>query len=75
MKQAGRGAGIEKRVYSHYLLRHSDDIEWTRQLRHPKALQEHFGWTSPYMVMRYLSTLQQEDAVRINQEVRFDYTD
>ena len=71
VKRAARDAGIGKRVYPH-LLRHSDAIERARQLRHPKALQEHFGWSSPYMVMRYLSTLQQEDALRINQEVRFD---
>jgi hypothetical protein len=42
-------------------------------MRHPKALWEHFGWSSPYRVMRYLSTLQQEDALRINQEVKCDY--
>jgi integrase/recombinase XerD len=71
VKRAAQDAGIDKRVYPH-LLRHSDAIERARQLRHPKALQEHFGWSSPYMVMRYLSTLQQEDALRINQEVRFD---
>ena len=43
----------------------------------PTTCTRHLCWkgTSPYMVMRYLSTLQQEDAVRINQEVRFDYTD
>jgi hypothetical protein len=28
---------------------HSDAIERARQLRHPKALQEHSGWSSPYM--------------------------
>jgi hypothetical protein len=61
-----------KRVYPH-LLRHSDAIECTCQLGTPQDVQEHFGWSSPYMVMRYLSTLQQEDVLRINQEVRFDY--
>ncbi len=30
------------------------------------------GWSSPYIVMRYLSTFQQEEALRINQEVRMD---
>ena len=53
-------------------LRHTDAVERSRQLRHPKALQEHFGWSSPYIVMRYLSTFQQEEALRINQEVRMD---
>ncbi len=72
VKRAAKDAGIDKRVYPH-LLRHSDAIERARQLRHPKALQDHFGWSSPYMVMRYLSTLQQEDALRINQEVDFNY--
>jgi len=71
VKRAARVALIDKRVYPH-LLRHSDAIERARQIRHPKALQEHFGWSSPHMVMKYLSTLQQEDALRINQEVKFD---
>ena len=71
VKRAALVAGIDKRVYPH-LLRHSDAIERARQIRHPKALQEHFGWSSPHMVMKYLSTLQQEDALRINQEVKFD---
>lgn len=71
VKRAALVAGIDKQVYPH-LLRHSDAVERARQIRHPKALQEHFGWSSPYMVMKYLSTLQQEDALRINQEVKFD---
>jgi len=71
IKQASIKAGLKKRVYPH-LLRHSDAIERLRQTGNPKALQLHLGHSSTVMTMRYLSTLTQEDAVRINQEVKFD---
>ena len=54
------------------LLRHSDAIERLRQTGNPKALQLHLGHSSTLMTMRYLSTLTAEDALRIQQEVRFD---
>jgi len=38
----------------------------------PKALQHHLGHSSPVMVMRYLSTLTQEDSLRIQQQVEFE---
>jgi integrase/recombinase XerD len=72
IKQAAKLAGLEKRVYPH-LLRHSDAIERLRQTRNPKALQDHLGHASPLMTLRYLSTLQQEDTLRIQQQVEFDY--
>ncbi len=71
LKEVSNKAGITKRVYPH-LLRHSDAIERLRQTGHPKALQHHLGHSSPVMVMRYLSTLTQEDSLRIQQEVEFE---
>jgi len=71
IKEASKKAGIAKRVYPH-LLRHSDAIERLRQTGNPKALQHHLGHSSPLMVMRYLSTLTQEDSLRIQQQVEFE---
>ena len=70
IKEVARKAGVTKRVYPH-LLRHSDAIERLRQTGNPKALQHHLGHSSPIMVMRYLSTLTQEDSLRIQQQVEF----
>jgi len=71
LKEVSYKAGITKRVYPH-LLRHSDAIERLRQTGNPKALQHHLGHSSPLMVMRYLSTLTQEDSLRIQQQVDFE---
>ncbi len=68
---AAKKGGLEKRVYPH-LLRHSDSIQRLRQTRIPKALQDHLGHTSLLMTLRYLSTLQEEDSLRIQQDVEFD---
>jgi integrase/recombinase XerD len=68
--EAGKQAGLLKRVYPH-LLRHSDAIERLKQTGNPKALQIHLGHASPFMTMRYLSTLTAEDALRIQQQVEF----
>jgi integrase len=68
---AAAQAGLEKRVYPH-LFRHSGAIERLRQTGNPRALQLHVGHASPRMTMRYLSTLTAEEALRINQEVRFE---
>ena len=38
----------------------------------PRALQLHLGHASPLMTMRYLSTITAEEALRINQAVRFE---
>jgi len=70
IKEVAKKARITKRVYPH-LLRHSDAIERLRQTGNPKALQHHLGHSSPLMVMRYLSTLTQEDSLRIQQQVEF----
>jgi integrase/recombinase XerD len=70
IKQAAIRAGFGKRVFPH-LLRHSDAIERLRQTGNPKALQHHLGHSSISMVMRYLSTLTQEDSLRIQQQVEF----
>lgn len=63
-------AGLNKRVYPH-LFRHSDAIERLKQTGNPKALQMHLGHASPIMTMRYLNTLTQEDAIRVQSEVQF----
>jgi integrase/recombinase XerD len=71
IKAASLNAGFNKRVFPH-LLRHSDAIERLRQTGNPKALQLHLGHSSTLMTMRYLSTLTQEDAIRVQGEVSFD---
>ena len=71
INKSAKKAGIKKRIYPH-LFRHSDAIERLRQTGNPKALQLHLGHSSIKMTMRYLSTLSQEDAVRIQQQVRFE---
>ena len=43
-----------------------------RQTGNPRALQIHLGNASPFMTMRYFSTLTAEEALRIQQEVEFD---
>jgi len=70
IKAAAARAGFKKRVFPH-LLRHSDAIERLRQTGNPKALQHHLGHSSISMVLRYLSTLTQEDSLRIQQQVDF----
>jgi integrase/recombinase XerD len=70
IREAAERAGINKKVYPH-LLRHSDAIERLRQTGNPRALQLHLGHASPLMTMRYLATLTAEDALRIQQEVKF----
>jgi len=71
IKNTGNSAGLSKRIYPH-LLRHSDAIERLRQTGNPKSLQHHLGHSSVTMVMRYLSTLSMEDALRIERAVKFD---
>ena len=70
LNETREAAGIEKRVFPH-LLRHSDAIIRLRKTGNPKALQYHLGHNSPAMTLRYLSTLTQEDALRVQQEVEF----
>jgi len=74
IKEAAAKAGFEKRVFPH-LLRHSDAIERLRQTGNPKALQHHLGHSSISMVMRYLSTLTQEESLKIQQQVEFKEKD
>ncbi len=70
IKEAARSAEFSKRIFPH-LLRHSDAIERLKQTGNPKALQHHLGHSSISMTMRYLSTLTQEDSLRIQQGVEF----
>ncbi len=71
IKDAARSAEFSKRIFPH-LLRHSDAIERLKQTGNPKALQHHLGHSTISMTMRYLSTLTQEDSLRIQQGVRFE---
>ena len=71
VKLAGEKAGLQKRVWPH-LLRRSDAIERLRQTGNPKAFQIHLGHSSALMTMRYLATLTAEDALRVQQQVRFE---
>jgi integrase/recombinase XerD len=71
IKASSLKAGFNKRVFPH-LLRHSDAIERLKQTGNPKAPQIHLGHSSMAMTMRYLSTLTQEDAIRVQGEVTFD---
>jgi len=68
--ESSKRARLKERIYPH-ILRHSDAIERLRQTENPKALQHHLGDSSPVMVMRYRSTLTQEDSLRIQQQVEF----
>ena len=70
LNEAREAAGLQKRVFPH-LLRHSDAIIRLRKTGNPKALQYHLGHSTPAMTLRYLSTLTQEDALRVQQEVEF----
>lgn len=70
INEAREAAGMQKRVFPH-LLRHSDAIIRLRKTGNPKALQYHLGHNTPAMTLRYLSTLTQEDALRVQQEVEF----
>ena len=71
LDEVAKKSGIGKRVFPH-LLRHSDAIIRLRKTGDPKALQYHLGHNTPAMTLRYLSTLTQEDALRVQQEVRFE---
>lgn len=71
IKRASINGNFHKRIYPH-LFRHSDAIERLRQTGNPKALQLHLGHSSTLMTMRYLNTLTQEDALRVQGEVTFD---
>jgi integrase/recombinase XerD len=71
VKLAGEKANLQKRVWPH-LLRHSDAIERLRQTGNPRALQIHLRHSSVLMTMRYLATLTAEDALRVQQQVRFE---
>ncbi len=70
LNEVCRAAGLQKRVFPH-LLRHSDAIIRLRKTGNPKALQYHLGHNTAAMTLRYLSTLTQEDALRVQQEVEF----
>jgi len=69
VKKAARDAGVQVQGARTHLLRHSGAIERLRQHGNPRALQLHLGHSQPDTTLRYLTTLQIEDAVKINQAV------
>jgi integrase/recombinase XerD len=69
VKRAAQAAGVDRDKARPHLLRHSGAIERLRQHGNPRALQLHLGHTSPDTTMRYLATLQVEEALHINQAV------
>ena len=71
IRRTGEQSGLSKKIYPH-LLRHSCAIERLKQTGNPKALQLHLGHATPLMTMRYLATLGAEEALRIQQGVKFD---
>ena len=71
VKTATKKAGINKNSYPH-LLRHSDAIFRLKANGNPKALQHHLGHSTLFMTMRYLSTLQEEESLKIESQVRFE---
>jgi integrase/recombinase XerD len=72
IKAVSLKGGLNKRVYPH-LFRHSDALERLKQTGNPKALQLHLGHASSMMTMRYLNTLSEQDAIRIQGSVQFDF--
>ena len=70
IKAVASNAGLTKRVFPH-LLRHGDAIFRLRATGDPKALQDHLGHASVGMTMRYLSTIQAEESLRVQQDVEF----
>ena len=54
------------------ILRHSGAIIRLRNTGNLKALQYHLGHNTSAMTLRYLTTLTQEDALRVQQEVEFE---
>ncbi len=71
VRQSGEKAGLQKKIYPH-LLRHSCAIERLKQSGNPKALQIHLGHATPLITLRYLSTIGAEEALRIQQGVKFE---
>jgi len=69
VRRAAQLAGCWREGARPHLLRHSGAIERLRQHGNPRALQLHLGHNTLDMTMRYLTTLQVEDAVAINQAV------
>ena len=56
-----------------HILRHSGAIERLRQTGNPKAVQDQLRHKSALMTMRYLKTLSQEESLKIQQEVEFQW--
>jgi integrase/recombinase XerD len=69
--RAFRIAGVQKPrgVGAVHVLRHSGALERLRRTGNPRAVQMHLGHASAAMTLRYLRTLAEAEAVRIQQGV------
>jgi integrase len=69
--RAFRIAGVQKPrgVGAVHVLRHSGALERLRRTGNPRAVQLHLGHTSAAMTLRYLRTLAETEALRIQQSV------
>jgi integrase len=69
--RAFRLAGVQKPggVGAVHVLRHSGAIERLRRTGNPRAVQLHLGHASAAMTLRYMRTLAESEAVRIQQAV------
>lgn len=56
-----------------HVLRDSGAIERMRLLGNPRSVQDQLGHASPAMTMRYWRTLSQQEALRIQESVDFDW--
>ena len=69
VRRLAREAGVWLDGARPHRLRHSGAVERLRQHGNPRALQLHLGHSTPDVTMRYLTTIQVEDALAINQAV------
>ena len=58
-------------IVTSHLFRHSNAIYRLRVAGEPKSLQRHLVHSDMAMTMRYLSTLQEDDSIRIERQVDF----
>lgn len=72
---AMNAAGVAKPdgVGAVHVLRHSGALHRLAVTGHPKALQDQLGHSQATMTIRYMKTLQQEESLKIQQGVSFDW--
>lgn len=57
-----------------HILRHSGAIERMRASGNPRSIQDQLGHSTPAMTLRYWRTLSQQEALRIQEQVDFDWS-